>query len=132
MFVLALTALVVTTAAKHTAKPITGRSSRWDQMIHDHGARHKRQVQEWQTRDEPCTLGNVTRLDQLGRRNSGLLAPVANQGACGSCWAFAAAHAVTDTRNIQAGRRLDLLSAQYTNRCATNKYGYGCCGDSEL
>ena len=28
--------------------------------------------------------------------------------------------------------RLDLLSAQYTNRCATNKHGYGCCGDTPV
>ncbi len=130
IFVLVLTALVVATAA---TKPITGRSSRWDQMIHDHGARHKREVREWRTNDENCNdLGDLTRFDSIGRRNHNprILAPVGDQGACGSCWAFAAAHAVTDTRNIQAGRRLDLLSAQYTNRCTTYKYGYGCCGDS--
>ncbi len=127
IFVLALTALVVATAE---TKPITGRSSRWDQMIHDHGARHKREVQQWQTRSEPCNLGDVTRFDKLERRNSGLLAPVGDQGKCGSCWAFAATHAVTDLRNIQAGTQLDLLSAQYTTRCATenDEYGYGCCG----
>ncbi len=126
--VLALTALVVATAA---TKSITGRSSRWDQMIHDHGARHKRQLREWRIIGESCDdLGNLTRFDQHGRRDSGLLAPVANQERCGSCWAFAAAHAVTDTRNIAAGRQLDLLSAQYTARCATENfiYGYGCCG----
>ncbi len=127
--VLALTALVVATAA---TKSITGRSSRWDQMMQDHEIRHKRQAgREWRALNESCDdLGDVTRFDQLGRRNSGLLAPVGHQGCCGSCWAFAATHAVTDSMNIQAGRQLDLLSAQYTTRCTTDKYGYGCCGDS--
>ncbi len=38
------------------------------------------------------------------------------------------AHAVSDTRNLAAGRQLDLLSTQYTARCAaTNTSGYGCC-----
>ncbi len=114
---------------------LCGCSSRWDQMIHGHGARHKRQAgREWWTNDEPCDLGDVTRFDKLQRRNSGFLAPVGDQGMCGSCWAFAAAHAVTDTRNLAAGRQLDLLSAQYTTRCtaAANKSGYGCCGDSPV
>ncbi len=125
--VLALTALVVATAA---TKSITGRSSRWDEMILDHRTQHKKQAgQQWRTIDEPCDLGDVTQFDQLGRRSSGLLAPVANQGSCGSCWAFAATHAVTDSRNIEAGTQLDLLSAQYTTRCATDNNGYGCSGD---
>ncbi len=134
--VLALTALVVATAA---TEPITGRSSRWDQMIQDHETRHKRLAarntntragQQWQSKQFPCTLGDVTQFDQLGRRDSGLLTPVAYQGMCGSCWAFAAVHAVSDTRNIAAGRQLDLLSTQYTTRCAAEPItsGYGCCG----
>ena len=125
--VLALTALVVATAA---TKSIIGRSSRWDQMIHDHGVRHKSEAgQLWQTTNEPCDLGDVTQFDELKRRNSDLLAPVGDQGSCGSSWAFAAAHAVSDSRNIEAGEQLDLLSAQYTTRCATDNSGYGCSGD---
>ena len=129
--VLALTALVVATAA---TKPITGRSSRWDQMIHDHGVRHKRQAgRQWRTTAESCDdLGDLTRFDKLQRRNSGFLAPVGDQGQCGSCWAFAAAHAVSDTRNLAVGTQLDLLSAQYTARCASVNFGYGCCGDDPV
>ncbi len=125
--VLVLTAV----ASVRGYEPITGRSHRWDEVILEHEARHKRQANSpWQSgRGIPCTLGDYTRFDVLRRRNSGFLAPVADQGMCGSCWAFAAAHAVTDTRSIAARGQTDLLSVQYTNRCATEKHGFGCCGD---
>ena len=107
--------------------PISGRSSRWDQALNQR-LRQKRGADNWQS-GRPCTLGDVTQYDELGRRNSGLLADVQDQMKCGSCWAFASAHAVTDTRSLQANRRLALISAQYTTRCASpRKNGYGCCG----
>ena len=66
----------------------------------------------WQS-GSTCTLPNPTGDDTLGRRTSGLLAIPQNQGRCGSCWAFAAAHTYTDIRSIRAGQRTDLLSSQY-------------------
>ena len=78
--------------------------------------------------ERPCTLPDVTRYDTLGRRNSGLLVDVENQGVCGSCWAFAATHGFSDLRGLSSGRKGALLSPEYTTRCVTTRTGNGCCG----
>ena len=74
-----------------------------------------------------CTLPNPTGDDTLGRRTSGLLAPPQDQGVCGSCWAFAAAHTFTDRRSIGVGSRTSLLSSQYPTTDTTEAVN-GCCG----
>ena len=124
IFVLFLCVSAVVDASK--------RSSRWD--AHLSHLRSKRQAPQpgcnWQSKMDSgaCTLGAVTANDALGRRASGLLAPVQSQGGCGSCWAFASTHAFTDARSIQAGSSTPLLSAQYPAACKQVPSGNGCCG----
>ena len=127
--VLILGFLTATDATKtQQTSLMSGRSARWDEALNQR-LRQKRGAGNWLS-ERPCTLGDVTQNDELGRRNSGLLADVRDQGNCGSCWAFASAHGVTDTRNLQADRRQNLISAQYTSRCAARPetFGHGCCG----
>lgn len=70
--------------------------------------------------------------DVLRRRTSGLLAEPPFQGMCGSCWAFASAHAYTDRLSINDTTQHQLLSAMWPVTCFTDeKYvagGNGCCG----
>ena len=55
-----------------------GRSSIWDEELHRHRERRKRDTQcsAQFGKHTTCTLPNVTRDDTLGRRNSGLLVDV--------------------------------------------------------
>ena len=125
-------ALAITAAAKQQASlPITGRSRMWDDLNMEDEMRHKRlAITDWQRRGGRCTLGDVMKFDGIGRRESGFLSDVGNQGLlCGSCWAFAATHAFMDSRNIRYRDQLTVLSTQYTTRCATRHNGYGCRGD---
>lgn len=61
-------------------------------------------------------------------RNAGIVTPAKNQGACGSCWAFASAGALEShlLKKYVAGP-YD-LSEQQLLRC--NTYGYSCSGGS--
>ena len=112
------------------------RSARWDAFLSE--SRHKRSTSSWEDGDT-CTMTGLTADDTLGRRVSGLLSPPQNQGWCGSCWAFGAAHTYTDHRSIAAGSLTDQLSPQYLTACITNNREPtqetqqpidGCCGDS--
>ena len=54
----------------------------------------------------------------------GAVAPVKDQGSCGSCWAFAAIGTIESLRVIQTGANMTLLSEQELVDCA----GGGCFG----
>ena len=114
---------------------VSKRSSRWD--AHLNHLHSKRETQcNWQNTTTGCTLRDVTANDTLGRHDSGLLATPQSQGTCGSCWAFAATHAYTDTRSISAGNLTSLLAAQYPASCFQDEAhvvdGNGCCGSETL
>ena len=107
-----------------------GRSSIWDEELHRHRERRKRNTQcnAQFGGHTTCTLPDVTRYDTLGRRNSGLLVEVENQGWCGSCWAFAASHAFADLRAISSAMKGESLSSEYATKCVQTDTGNGCCG----
>ena len=117
---------------------VAQRSARWDAFMSE--SRHKRSASSWQDGniEANCTMPNVTADDTLGRRDSGLLSCPQNQGCCGSCWAFAAAHTYTDYLSIRDGQRHDQISPQHLTACITNNREEtqepqpinGCCGDS--
>ena len=103
---------------------IVKRCARWDEFLSNRSAN----ASSWQGggRRATCTLTGLTAFDRLRRRTSGLLSRPQRQGKCGSCWAFAAAHAYTDHRSIAAGRRTDQLSSQHPTACLRRRNG--CCG----
>ena len=115
------------------------RSKRWDAYIqslkNDHELRRSRRqagANEWQSNRDNCNPAEYTINDSLGNRQSGLLVEPENQANCGSCWAFASAHALTDQLSLNQGSRHPLLSAGYLNSCFKNQNfivnGNGCCG----
>ena len=103
---------------------IVKRCPRWDEFLSNRSAN----ASSWQDggRRATCRLQGLTAFDKLGRRTSGLLSRPQRQGYCGSCWAFAAAHAYTDHRSIAAGRRTSQLAAQHPTACLRRRNG--CCG----
>lgn len=57
------------------------------------------------------------------RQKSGALAPVQNQGQCGSCWAFSATAAIESGYAIKAGKAVTKLSEQELVNCETDDMG---------
>ena len=112
--------LLVSGAAVLVAEAgVSQRSARWDAFLGQNV-----------DNDANCTQ-NQTADDTLGRRNSGLLSPPQDQGLCGNCWAFAAAHTYTDSLSIGAGNRTEQLSPQYLTACIEKTPpDNGCCGGS--
>lgn len=93
----------------------------------------KRQATSWYSNRTSCSGLNFTQFDVLGRRQSGLLHIPGDQGNCGSCWAFSAAHAFTDYRSIVAGQSTSLVSPQHLSTCYNETnflwlVNNGCCG----
>ena len=63
------------------------------------------------------------------RNKTGILTPIKDQGACGSCWTFSAATVLESTYAISKGKAAVSLSEQELVDCAGGKYGnLGCNG----
>jgi len=74
------------------------------------------------TAEDTTTLGLPTHFNWC---EQGKCTPVKNQGACGSCWAFATTGVLESAIKIHDGIERD-LSEQYLLSCNTD--GYGCSG----
>ncbi len=110
------------------------RSASWDEHVRHPRASDGMCNLEWSATRSDCNSTTYTLYDTLGRRHSNLLAEAEDQGTCGNCWAFAAAHAYSDFRSLLANRKSTLLSADYLTKCAAgpqpkNGAPNGCCGD---
>ena len=125
--------LLLAVCCTESLNPVPSRSAKWDDYMNNHLQRQRRSTDEWQNgpRGSVCTLSNLTTYDALGRRDSGILSAVQDQGRCGSCWAFAATHVYTDYKSIAAGMTVEGLSQDYVTKCNENTVnGNGCCGVS--
>jgi C1A family cysteine protease len=76
-----------------------------------------------QPRFEPSSEEELP--ERFDWRDEGVVAPIKNQGECGSCWAFAAVSIAESVYAIQGGELND-LSEQWLINC--NSEGWGCHG----
>ncbi|KAF8769219.1 hypothetical protein HU200_006723 [Digitaria exilis] len=65
--------------------------------------------------------------DSVDWREKGAIAPIKNQGQCGSCWAFSAVSTVESINQLVTGE-LITLSEQELVECSTNGGNSGCNG----
>jgi len=68
--------------------------------------------------------------DSIDWREKGAVTPVKNQGACGSCWAFAATETMESMYQIATGKQIELSPQTYVN-CVKNPNQCGGVGGCE-
>ncbi len=69
-------------------------------------------------------------LKEIDWRTKGAVTPVADQGQCGSCWAFSTVATLESAHFIRTGELLQLSQQQFVD-CADGDYGnLGCSGGS--
>ncbi|CAG9839868.1 unnamed protein product [Diabrotica balteata] len=65
--------------------------------------------------------------ESMDWRSKGAVAPIRDQGSCGSCWAFSAAGALEGQRFLTENK-LEVLSTQQLVDCSGGYYNLGCSG----
>jgi C1A family cysteine protease len=73
-------------------------------------------------------IRNITIPTSVDWTTAGAVAPVKNQGACGSCWAFSAIGAIESAYAITNKMQVPLLSEEQLVQCAGSVYGNEGCG----
>ena len=134
---LAIVGIVFLILPSVSSERVAKRSARWDaylgRIIRLRQRRNTQCSQLWQSEVDPgsvtCKLTDLLEYDALRRRVSNKLYQPQNQGACGSCWAFAATHTFTDHLRLRVSGNTNLqLAPQYPTACFVNSLANGCCG----
>ena len=138
--IIAIASVILLVLPIISAERTPKRSARWDIHLR-HIIRHRQRrdthcnPQLWQSEENPksstCKLTNLLQHDTLRRRELNMLYQPQSQGRCGSCWAFAATHAYTDTLRLSSNPNLQ-LAPRYPAACFNDRRyvrgGNGCCG----
>ena len=85
---------------------------------------HVEETEEWVA--DQVDISNLP--EAFDWRDEGMVTPVKDQGACGSCWAFSATEAVESAYMIQKGGAETIMAPQQLVDCSWAEGNNGCSG----